>query len=360
MQVIDLLLSITGENNSHAAYFINKYGIDRAKLIEFYNENYNEKSTRKSAGKQRAQEVLEEYCDDLNEHARQGKIDPVIGREQELEEITHVLAKRNKSNILMVGDPGVGKTAIAEGLAKKIVDHFTDQFVTGVTDPMQRQVFGANLNGNKNNGQLNKFIPCNTVNRLLKYNGAQFGQLLNLLSYRLTFIANRDPEYIKRYKENLEERQHFETLRSMCRDFCDFLTKEGSSSISDQWAEIIVEARKVGKVEPAVPNPVKLTADDVEKKSFGQQKFRENQGFQKKQFRTKTSGQKQHRGPGEHPEGWNVVESHSGKERFDGPRTGGSRGGSRGGFRGRGGSRGRSGFRGGSRGRGGYSSTNSA
>jgi ATP-dependent Clp protease ATP-binding subunit ClpA len=122
MQVIDLFLSVVGENNSHAGYFMLKYGMDRQKLIEFYNENYSEGKSRKSAGKQRATEVLNEYCDDLNQQAKDGKIDPVIGREFEIDEIAQVLAKRNKSNVLMVGDPGVGKTAIAEGLAKKIVD----------------------------------------------------------------------------------------------------------------------------------------------------------------------------------------------------------------------------------------------
>jgi ATP-dependent Clp protease ATP-binding subunit ClpA len=122
MQVMDLFLSITGEQSSHASYFIIKYGIDRAKFIEYYNDNYKEGSSRKHAGKQRALEILKEYCDDLNEHAKAGKIDPVIGREHELEEISHVLAKRNKSNVLMVGDAGVGKTAIAEGLARKIVN----------------------------------------------------------------------------------------------------------------------------------------------------------------------------------------------------------------------------------------------
>jgi ATP-dependent Clp protease ATP-binding subunit ClpA len=121
MQVMDLFLSLTGEQNSHAAYFIIKYGIDRAKFIEYYNDHYKEGSSRKNAGKQRALEILKEYCDDLNELAKEGKIDPVIGREHELDEIAHVLAKRNKSNVLMVGDAGVGKTAIAEGLARKIV-----------------------------------------------------------------------------------------------------------------------------------------------------------------------------------------------------------------------------------------------
>ena len=71
MQVMDLFLSLTGEQNSHAAYFIIKYGIDRAKFIEYYNDHYKEGSSRKNAGKQRALEILKEYCDDLNELAKQ-------------------------------------------------------------------------------------------------------------------------------------------------------------------------------------------------------------------------------------------------------------------------------------------------
>ena len=122
MQIIDIFISITAENNSHAAYYIMRSGVDREKLVEFYKHNYQEGRNRKNAMVNRATEILEEYCDDLNAQAKEGKIDPVIGREYEIDEIAHVLAKRNKSNVLMVGDPGVGKTAIAEGLAKKIVD----------------------------------------------------------------------------------------------------------------------------------------------------------------------------------------------------------------------------------------------
>lgn len=151
MQVMDLFLSLTGENNSHAAYFITRYGIDRAKFIEYYNENYKEGSSRKSASKQRATEILKEYCDDLNEHAKSGKIDPVIGREHELDEISHVLAKRNKSNVLMVGDAGVGKTAIAEGLAKKIVDGEVPDYLRDYT--VFNLDIGSLLAGSKYRGE---------------------------------------------------------------------------------------------------------------------------------------------------------------------------------------------------------------
>lgn len=233
--------------------------------------------------------------------------------------------------------PGMSK------LAGQIVEKFNEKFVTGVTDPLQRQVFGANLNGSRNNGQLNKFIPCKQVDRFLRYKFAQFGQLLNLLNYRLMFIANRDPQYIKRYKENPEEHKHFETLRGLCREFCDYLKKD-ETSVSGLWAECIVEARKLGNVTSTnVPDPVKLTADEVAKKTVGHQQG----GYQKKPFHKKPFT-----GPKEGGDGWNVVSSRSGGRggfRSGAPRSGGfrngssprggSRGGSRGGFRGRGGYR---------------------
>lgn len=122
IQLIDVFLSITLETNSNAAYFILKYGIDRQEFVSFYSKNYKDDASQSIALAQKASEVLKEYCENLNEKAKSGKIDPVIGRDLEIAEISQVLAKRNKSNVLLVGDPGVGKTAIAEGLAKKIVD----------------------------------------------------------------------------------------------------------------------------------------------------------------------------------------------------------------------------------------------
>jgi ATP-dependent Clp protease ATP-binding subunit ClpA len=124
VQVIDIYLSISAETNSHASYFFLKYGLEHDSLIDFYNKNYSEKQHRRAAARHssKTEEVLAEYCTNLNIRAKENHIDPVIGREAELEEIAQVLAKRNKSNILMVGDAGVGKTAIAEGLALNIIN----------------------------------------------------------------------------------------------------------------------------------------------------------------------------------------------------------------------------------------------
>lgn len=130
MQIIDLFLSIQLEQQSHASYFLLKYGLNKIAFVEFYNNNYKgaesiptgNTANANAATIKKAAAILAEYCTDLNDAASSGKIDPVIGRDSEIEEITHVLAKRNKSNILLVGDPGVGKTAIAEGIALNIVD----------------------------------------------------------------------------------------------------------------------------------------------------------------------------------------------------------------------------------------------
>ena len=129
VQVIDIFLSIASESNSHASYFFIKYGLDRGQIVDFYNENYVETKGRRVSPNVRSDEILKEYCENLNVAAKEGKIDPVVGREFELEEIAQVLAKRNKSNVLMVGDAGVGKTAIAEGLARNINDGFVPEYL---------------------------------------------------------------------------------------------------------------------------------------------------------------------------------------------------------------------------------------
>lgn len=152
IQVIDLVLSIWQEGNSHATYFMMKYGIDRSQLVEYYNEHWQDKRKEISGtSRAKAAEILGEYCDNLNEVARAGEIDPVIGRELEIAEITQVLAKRNKSNVLMVGDPGVGKTAIAEGLALNIINGEVPEYLKEFT--VYNLDIGSLLAGSKYRGE---------------------------------------------------------------------------------------------------------------------------------------------------------------------------------------------------------------
>ena len=133
LQLLDLFVSVHAETNSYSHYFMIKYGLDRNQLAEMYNKGYKSDASKAVASAGQADKILEHYCDNLNKQAEEGKIDPVIGRAGETSEIVEVLARRNKSNVLMVGDPGVGKTAIAEGLALAIVLKMVPEYLLDYT-----------------------------------------------------------------------------------------------------------------------------------------------------------------------------------------------------------------------------------
>jgi ATP-dependent Clp protease ATP-binding subunit ClpA len=150
MQVIDLYLSILTEEKSYARYFLLKYGLEKNKILTIWNNNYSQSQTKKKS-KSQIDVILDEFCINLNELAENNEIDPVIGRDLELEEITNVLAKRNKSNVLLVGDPGVGKTAIAEGLALHIIKENVPKYLIGYT--VYNLDIGSLLAGSKYRGE---------------------------------------------------------------------------------------------------------------------------------------------------------------------------------------------------------------
>ena len=126
----DMYLAIMGETNSHAHYFLLKYGVGKAEFIKFWEANYNH-TAADSMTDQQADEILKEYCTSLTQLAKEDRLEPVIGRDTEIEEMVTVLARRFKANVLMVGDPGVGKTAIVDGLAQRIANNTVPEFLKG-------------------------------------------------------------------------------------------------------------------------------------------------------------------------------------------------------------------------------------
>jgi ATP-dependent Clp protease ATP-binding subunit ClpA len=126
----NVLVAIFGEKDSHAVYFLHQQGITRLDVVNFIahgiaktTENSQKEQTQETAGSDsKTNKGLETYAVNLNKLVSEGKIDPLIGREPEVERVVQILCRRRKNNPLLVGEAGVGKTAIAEGLAKKIVD----------------------------------------------------------------------------------------------------------------------------------------------------------------------------------------------------------------------------------------------
>ncbi len=117
---LHLLVAIMDESESHAVYFIKKQGITKLELMQFVSRI--DKSESETQEESREETALDKFCTNLNAQAENGRIDPLIGREDEIERTVQILCRRRKNNPILVGEAGVGKTAIAEGLAKRIVD----------------------------------------------------------------------------------------------------------------------------------------------------------------------------------------------------------------------------------------------
>jgi ATP-dependent Clp protease ATP-binding subunit ClpA len=132
IELVDVFLSILSEKRSYAVYYINKGGIEREKFSDFVNNELNEEEEETVVDAQ-SEKALRAFTTNLNDQVKKAKIDPVIGRVEELEQIALGLGRRTKNNVLLVGDPGVGKTAIAEGLAFNIIHGAVPEFLKEYT-----------------------------------------------------------------------------------------------------------------------------------------------------------------------------------------------------------------------------------
>jgi ATP-dependent Clp protease ATP-binding subunit ClpA len=164
----NVLVAIFGEKDSHAVYFLQRQGVTRLDVVNFISHGITKSPQPVTRGEAEQSEqeqenqasggALESFAQNLNALSLMGKIDPLIGRDKELERVIQTLCRRRKNNPLLVGEAGVGKTAIAEGLAHRIVDGRIPEILTGAT--VYALDMGALLAGTKYRGDFEQRLKA--------------------------------------------------------------------------------------------------------------------------------------------------------------------------------------------------------
>jgi ATP-dependent Clp protease ATP-binding subunit ClpA len=282
MEVADVIISVLSEKNSFGFYFLTKGGVTKEKFVKYFQENIvleenqiEEEQERRVPNSNNADKVLNQFCTNLSLKAKQRTIDPVIGRDEEIEKIQLVLARRNKCNVLMVGDPGVGKTAIAEGIARKIHEKKVPKFI------QDHQVYSLDISallaGSKYRGDFEERVKnvlaalekkgniilfideAHMMNGAGAGGGGQANDLANILKPVLTkgvikLIASTTWE---------EYRKHFEKDRALMRRFqrvtVDEPTPEMAVKILKGVRKYYEQHHNVKITDAAIKQAVKLS-----------------------------------------------------------------------------------------------------
>ncbi len=258
----NVLVAMFAERESHAAYFLQEQDMTRYDAVNYISHGIAKRGdmseTRPVRGaqeepepsersrKERTTEALDNYCVNLNEKAKQGKIDPLIGREREVERTIQILCRRSKNNPLFVGDPGVGKTAIAEGLARRIVKGEVPEVLRNAT--IFSLDMGTLLAGTRYRGDFEERIKA-VIKEIEGYPGAIMfiDEIHTVIGAGATSGGAMDASNLLKpalasgtvrcigsttYKEY---RQHFEKDRALVRRF-----------------------QKIDVAEPSVPDTIKI------------------------------------------------------------------------------------------------------
>jgi ATP-dependent Clp protease ATP-binding subunit ClpA len=165
----NVLVAIFGEKDSHAVYYLTEHGLSRLDVVNFLSHGISkvpqgDSAQKETSGNETAEDntgassALDSFTENLNARALAGKIDPLIGRDTELERVIQTLCRRRKNNPLLVGEAGVGKTAIAEGLAKRIVEGHIPDILLGST--IYSLDMGALLAGTKYRGDFEQRLKA--------------------------------------------------------------------------------------------------------------------------------------------------------------------------------------------------------
>ncbi len=289
----NVLIAIFAERESHAAFFLQEQDMTRYDAVNFIShgiaKRHGTSETRPvrgvdedssddapgEHGKKSGESALDAYCVNLNKKAESGKIDPLIGREAEVNRTIQILCRRQKNNPLYVGDPGVGKTAIAEGLARRIIKAEVPEVLKACT--IFQLDMGALLAGTRYRGDFEERIKA-VIKEIERYPGAIMfiDEIHTVIGAGATSGGAMDASNLLKpalaggvlrcigsttYKEY---RQHFEKDRALVRRFQKIDVNE--PSIEDAWKILkglkpyYEEFHKVRYTEDAIKSAVDLSA----------------------------------------------------------------------------------------------------
>ena len=285
----NVLVAIFAERESHAAFFLQEQEMTRFDAVQYISHGIAKRAgmseprtvrgideeTEATDDKKPSQDALNSYCVNLNKKARDGRIDPLIGREQEVMRTIQVLCRRQKNNPLFVGDPGVGKTAIAEGLARKIIRGEVPEVLRGAT--IFSLDMGSLLAGTRYRGDFEERLKA-VMKEIENYPGAILfiDEIHTVIGAGATSGGAMDASNLLKpalqsgtvrcigsttYKEY---RQHFEKDRALVRRFQKIDVKEPSVEDSIEILKglkpYFEEFHKVKYTLPAVRAAVELSA----------------------------------------------------------------------------------------------------